>query len=570
MSGLKERARRFWVSTLFLLLGPSTLFLACLALFWQKTPVASRILNERLSSQTRVGLQFGSYSRVRPNVELLARVSVLNKKTNRASFFCPEVYRVRQADSSIFASFARSFDERTRRVENESEKDVGAEFDENQRLETDEQSDDSKEDSFRSYFDEANAFADNFELYVVPRVYCRDSQLDKLQNEIDALTSAFSDKENRAICLVVQEIICQSDDEFEASSQACDVNEKPLRNSELRSIFRAAALMKPQGEADISGKSIRREVLAFASEYPTLENFRALFVQTENYSRIETLFELQKLARPRPYYYSQTRQNDGTSYVEYDSRDVPTPVSFVAKFLPSLRRLGDECYFFGKIRSSTDRNFQEERFSSALNVVSESSPNVGVDSRVWTTNFEAFRLCNLQIDELCAKFALPNFTGRLTKLTIDQGAIRQGVFLGSGSVAFKECSVPTKVLEGLRAKKLLEIFPREAASLRFANDATPFHDFEVSFKLLPSGVVLDSAYSNKIIACYQRDELKYGAFLSKAKAGETIPYSDPISALVESQNVKTFWTPLVRDALNHLPISDATPRTADAADSILR
>ncbi len=131
MSGLKERARRFWVSTLFLLLGPSTLFLIALALFWQKTPVASRILNERLSSQTQVGLQFGSYSRVRPNVELLARVSVLSKKTNRASFFCPEVYRVRQADSSIFASFARSFDERARRVENESEEDVGAEFDEN-------------------------------------------------------------------------------------------------------------------------------------------------------------------------------------------------------------------------------------------------------------------------------------------------------------------------------------------------------------------------------------------------------------------------------------------------------
>ena len=45
-----------------------------------------------------------------------------------------------------------------------------------------------------------------------------------------------------------------------------------------------------------------------------------------------------------------------------------------------------------------------------------------------------------------------------------------------------------------------------------------------------------------------------------------IPYGETLSVLFDSQNIDSFWTPLVKNALNHLPV----PQTAydDEGDSL--
>jgi len=91
------------------------------------------------------------------------------------------------------------------------------------------------------------------------------------------------------------------------------------------------------------------------------------------------------------------------------------------------------------------------------------------------------------------------------------------------------------------------------------NDATPFNEFEILFETRPNGVVFDSRYPNKIVAVYQENNLTYSFYLDKAIAGRPLPYSEPLRALFETQDARDFWTPLMRAALNHLPIERAVP-----------
>ena len=99
------------------------------------------------------------------------------------------------------------------------------------------------------------------------------------------------------------------------------------------------------------------------------------------------------------------------------------------------------------------------------------------------------------------------------------------------------------------------------------NDATPFNEFEILFEARPEGVVFDSRYKNKIVAVYQSNSLTYSFYLDKATAGRPLPYSEPLRALFATQDARDFWSPLMRAALNHLPIERAVPNRLDSAST---
>ena len=111
---------------------------------------------------------------------------------------------------------------------------------------------------------------------------------------------------------------------------------------------------------------------------------------------------------------------------------------------------------------------------------------------------------------------------------------------------------------------MLNVSPQQAMQLRFINDATPFNELELQFTFDENGVLFDSNYRNKIVAYYEKDAVKYGFFLPKETAGKRAPYAAPLTAVFDSQDERSFWNPLVRNALNHLPI----PETADVRTDI--
>ena len=99
------------------------------------------------------------------------------------------------------------------------------------------------------------------------------------------------------------------------------------------------------------------------------------------------------------------------------------------------------------------------------------------------------------------------------------------------------------------------------------NDAAPFNEFEVLFEIRPEGIAFDSRYPNKIIAVYQSNDLTYSFYLDKSTAGRPLPYSEPLRALFATRDARDFWTPLMRAALNHLPIERAVPNRLDSAST---
>ena len=115
-------------------------------------------------------------------------------------------------------------------------------------------------------------------------------------------------------------------------------------------------------------------------------------------------------------------------------------------------------------------------------------------------------------------------------------------------------------------KRALDVSPRNVIQLHFINDAVPFNELESQFELSENGITFNSSYHNKIIAYYEQGKTKYGLFLPASVAGKEIPYGETLSVLFDSQSVDSFWTPLVKNALNHLPV----PQTAygDEGDSV--
>ena len=168
------------------------------------------------------------------------------------------------------------------------------------------------------------------------------------------------------------------------------------------------------------------------------------------------------------------------------------------------------------------------------------------------------------MEELSAKTNLPPFTGTLSDLHVVNGIIRQGVFEGFGSLKLSEGTIPVTVIEKLCENNCLEVIPQKILDYRFLNDAVPFNEFEILFETTKRGVIFDSHYRNKIIACYEKGTVKYAFFLPETTAGKPVSYAKPLRALLDVKEEEDLWSPLFRDAINHLPVSPKAKLSADA------
>lgn len=576
MTQLSDRTRRFWTTLLFFLGGPAFLGFVAFRLYWRTTDAALDREKERLTAATRFDVDFADRRFLRPGVRRLENATFSTPSSAEPAVFCPEIYLLSAVDEETLASFARSFDERSGRAD-------PADFSDSNENADSASADESADSPARSaapttlslLFDETGAPRGDALLAVVPTIYCRDRDIFQAKNrfcdEFLRLVAADSpSKRPFALCVVAERVVFQDEPAFRETLDATLASDPPTprSTSDLKSLFRVAATQTDRGAADVSESTTEREVVSFASEVPTLERFRALFVDSPDRERVEALFELRKISCARPLFVSfETAVDAPGARFAFESGATPTPSVFAARFFPFFRSLSPESWFVGSVAASDAPDFGAEFFpTSPISPVrdadaADAAPTV---ERVWTTRLDGFRLFRCDLKKLTARVDLPRFSGVVSEFLVERGATRRGVFLGSGSLRVVDGAFPQSFWSRLCAEGRLRVIPPQTLSYRFMNDATPFNIFEILFETRPDGIVFDSRYNNKIIAFYQESDLTYQFHLDKSVAGRPLPYSEPLRALFETQDAREFWTPLTRAALNHLPIERAVPRPSDA------
>jgi len=588
MAKLRDRTRRFWTTLIFFLGGPALLGFVAFRLYWRTTDAALDVERARLTAATPFDVDFVDRQFLRPGVRRYLGATFSPPSTAEPAVFCPEIYFLSNVDKETLTAFVRSFDERSGRAES-------ADFNQDANFAVFLEDAENSAVPLRSdapstaslLFDEDGDLCGDALLAVVPTIYCRDSSVFQTKEVFcaDFLRlvgpSAFAERP-RALCVVAEQVVFQDEPAFrETLDAARSAAEPPTPRStnDLRALFRVAATQTDRGAADVSTATTEREVVAFASEAPTLERFRALCVDSPTRKRVETLFEPRKISCPRPLFVSlETARDAGGARFAFDAASTPTPSVFAARFFPFFRSLSPESWFVGSVSASDSPDFGADFFPTrpvvpASDATSASAPVAGSENAadffapfasdaesVWTARLDGFRVYRCDLKKLTAQVDLPRFSGVVAEFAVERGATRRGVFLGSGSLRILDGAFPHSFWSRLCADGRLRVHPAQTLrSYRFMNDATPFNEFEILFETRPNGVVFDSRYPNKIVAVYQENNLTYSFYLDKAIAGRPLPYSEPLRALFETQDARDFWTPLMRAALNHLPIERAVP-----------
>ena len=618
MAKLRDRTRRFWTTLLFFLGGPALLGFVAFRLYWRTTDAALDVERARLTAATPFDVDFSDRQFLRPGVRRLLNATFSPPSTAEPVVFCPEIYFLTKVDDETLTAFVRSFDERSGRV-------VSADFNEDAESADSSENADVSADAPRSdapstaslLFDEDGDLCGDALLAVVPTIYCRDLSVFQAKNIFCAEflrlvgPNAFAERP-LALCVVAEQVVFQDEATFRETLDAALVSDEPPTSrstNDLRALFRVAATQTDRGAADVSTATTEREVVAFASEAPTLERFRALYVDSPERKRVEALFEPRKISAPRPLFVAlETARDAGSAWFAFDAGSTPTPSVFAARFFPLFRSLSPESWFVGSVSASDAPDFGAEFFpSSRVSSPSDAAATDAIDSpgplastlataasenalsfaaapsdeaaasdvpfplaaeRVWTTRLDGFSVFRCDLKKLTAQVDLPRFSGVVAEFSVERGATRRGVFLGSGSLRVLDGAFPHSFWSRLCAENRLRVHPSQTlVSYRFMNDATPFNEFEILFEARPEGIVFDSRYQNKIVAVYQSNSLTYSFYLDKATAGRPLPYSEPLRALFATQDARDFWTPLMRAALNHLPIERAVPNRVDSAST---
>lgn len=620
MAKLRDRTRRLWTTLLFFFGGPALLGFVAFRLYWRTTEAALDVERARLTAATPFDVDFADRQFLRPGVRRYWNATFSPPSTAEPAVFCPEIYFLSKVDAQTLTAFVRSFDERSGRVVPDDFNEDAENADFPEKSENAKNSDAPPRPDAPStaslLFDEDGDLRGDALLAVVPTIYCRDLSVFQAKNVFCAEflrlvgPNAFADRP-RALCVVAEQVVFQDETAFRETLDAAraDGAEPPTPRStnDLRSLFRVAATQTDRGAADVSTATTEREVVAFASEAPTLERFRALYVDSPERKRVEALFEPRKISSPRPLFVSfETGRDAGSARFAFDAGSTPTPSVFAARFFPFFRSLSPESWFVGSVSAGDAPDFGAEFFptpavataqtvktakisktkktdaalSTLGDVASASSdapstdandsdvPLPSVAERVWTTRLDGFGVFRCDLKKLTSQVDLPRFSGVVAEFSVERGATRRGVFLGSGSLRILDGAFPHSFWSRLCAENRLRVHPAQTlVSYRFMNDATPFNEFEILFETRPEGIAFDSRYPNKIIAVYQSNDLTYSFYLDKTVAGRALPYSEPLRALFATQDARDFWTPLMRAALNHLPIERAVPNRLDSAST---
>ncbi len=590
MTVLNEGSRRFLTLVLFVLLGPSLFFLVGYEIFSRYSRYALQKEECRLSQFVDGSVCFSNREFLRPRARRLINVTIMSALRDCVAF-CPEVYLIEEKDREFIKKYASGIDycsnkiskdnsEEKHIIDSSASKDVYQDLTDgifNAKCQTLESLifADKNEDSLcsRSILSKKKAYS----LIVIPEIYCRENQpLDIRTTLMNVLNRAmpFQEELNRIVGVAIGKLhVVDSSEILPSADGEC----KRKSSQELASYFNvltasSAAVVSQQ----LSDAEIEDRMRVFESEAPVIDNIKLLYIDNGKTARIDAIFETSKIFQEgtaRRYISIETNREHCATHFRFDSSDAPTPISLLARFAPFFRGFGLTCWFSGKIVGdsfSTKSAFIPIQSNQFEQDVEGDGTNITPKTPLWRIQLQDVHIQNCKLDTLSARLILPTLTGKISDLTIDKGTIRQGVFEGRGTISIQNGTIPVDVLNKLCKASCLEIFPNKILNYQYLNEAVPFNEFELQFKMSEKGIVFDSQYQNKIVGCYENGNVKYGFFLPQATAGRPLPYSRPLFALVDSTGEDVFRSPLFKEVLNHLPVALPSKTALNSSDQNFR
>ena len=537
MALLREQTRHFWTTILFLLLGPVLIGLTLFRIV-QRTGSETRSRCERLLTDA-VGrpIEIDRVELLRPNVSRVVNVEFKEASVQSVCAFAPEIYLLQLHDHKMLKSFATSFETYASQNRSYVSLNGGSESEE--------------AESWR--FDD---YYQDYLVVVIPQLHIKEELLNEVRKSFlfdfrKGFAPSDTHKSQQVVCLTAGKIIFQEEKEFLATveSRTSMVPRQPMHT--ILETFRTAALLQPKTNETSEARSTANDVVAFSSESPIIENFRALYLDdhVRNYRSLDSLFELSKLTSAKPYYASLASCDHADLKFTLSTNGEAIPGSFVARFAPFFQFLGVQGWLEGSVVATSSRMPNQSFDSSDARFATELKNEVGV-----SLNLKDLHLCQFDLERITLQLGFNVFSGIVADLAISEGTIQDGVIQCNGRVQMKRGVLPRALVHCLSQKGLLEIAPARAEGLRFINDATPFDALELHFELLQDGFVLDSSYKNKIIAYYSQGDVKYGLYLPSTQAGAVEPYESLVAGLASLESERSIWTPLVKKAFLHLPV----------------
>ena len=584
MMVLNESSRRFLTLVLFFLLGPSLLVFVGYKLYSRNTQSYLISVERRLPQLVGGNLHISGREFLRPGAQRLLNVT-LTSKLNEEMAFCPEIYLIEENDLEFIKRFASSIDVCSTHPQNDSfgksvvDSDSIAPHEDNVISNNSRQSLASLVSVNLSKGTSAQKTRKKgYTLIVIPTLYCQENQILKIKAAFMNLiqdTIALQEKNTPIRALAVGKLyILKPNKDNRLLEQVASTKAPRKSNRELAAYFNVPTPSSTFSSHKLSNGEIEDKVRLFESDNSVVNNIRALYIAADKGARIDAIFNLDKisLVGTTPHFISiETNNKQSTVRIELDFKDVPTPVSFMATFVPFFQKFGRACWFSGKMivnSFSSEQGFIVAKSDQVgKGVASEKEPKEQPDVPRWSVQLENACFQNCILETLNERAALPLITGQLSNLTISEGLIRQGIFEGTGTVKIKEGSIPVEILDNLCKTSCLEVVPSEILNFQFLNNSVPFTELELHFKMNRSGIVFDSKAPEKIVAYYVvNDRAQYFFFLPEKTAGRVLPYSKPLYAFVDPAEEDVFRTPIFKNALKHLPVT--LPTTTATAPSV--
>lgn len=599
MPVLNESSRRNLTLLIFLILGPFFLSFIVYTLFARNLPGSIKTEEKKISSIIGYNVNFSQRDFLRPGAQRLSNVIFSSRSSSCEILFCPEIYFIKEdnpdfikkiasnIDSNALSKIEGKFDEINLSCDNKPHSQERISNVPYRRIvKTPKKSlisllfspidsvvKDSSTNKINDCYD--RAFND-YLLIIIPTAFCKKSQILDIKNDFynlfHQITNNIGNSSNPTLlcCFAIGELRLLNDQEYEFIQE--DVCDQPRKNNrELAAFFNEKKTTSKHGLSVPITKAntqldVETMIRSFEIASPILEKCVALYIDQKDQKRVDVIFELKNISNCSPYYFCfESFPQQSTKRLEFNSQSAPTPTSFAELFIPFFKAFGPTCWFSGKIEvesfSSENVFFTACNNNTETQVKQSSEETLNQSSIIpyWNARLNDFHLCNCKLDVLSKHIKLPNFTGNITDLTVLSGIINQGVFEGSGKLEIKNGTIPKSVLKNFSDNKYWEIIPSQTLNYHFINDEIPFNEFELSFNTTKTGITFDSNYRNKIIACYENGSTQYGIFLSEVNTGNMIPYFQILKALTNSET-DTFWSPLFKNAINHLPMANATQK----------
>ncbi|MDO4587123.1 MAG: hypothetical protein Q4C95_07485 [Planctomycetia bacterium] len=518
MFPLHDRTRRFWTLFLFVLFGPGILF-AVLGIIYARNgnqPIQKK--ESQLSQFFQLSFQIQKIDFIRPYEQRFQGLSLFNQDNAKPILFCPEVYVIHKNDSVTDSQIESYF-------EPETFSSIPHDF---------------STDNLKS--------VPSYEYWTIPKLYIQVSNLAVLQSNIFDQLTRISEKNNKIIFFNIEQIAFLFK---EKEINALISNFEPLKiNSAKIRKKNDDFFSKDQNyysNIDISTETIQRWISDFDSSLQTfqLNQFRGLFIDLSTIRQLSASFHFDKIPMNEPIQFALLHQKagqnsknvDSQTFFMLNSQNVPFPCSFASLFSPIFQLTTRESWFSGLINATFEsRTFLNNRINYSCEL----------------SNFHLFRCDVVPIAKRTTSIQI---NGTIADLYLKKALIKNGVFIGQGSLFLKNGSFERDLLLKLQNEFQLVFSPPNALSQSFLDNLVPFDEFAIEFEMLPNGVIFHSRYpdNNNIISIFKQKDFQYRLYLSNNLTPQPIPYQHLLTILGSAN-----WSSFCRDAMNHLP-TDSFP-----------